>query len=63
MKDPTASLNRNPPSSGIIGKTLNSPIARFNQKIQYNAFTIAQNTLLGMKLSGPVIMYESVNGQ
>ena len=55
-KDPNASLNRNPPSSGIIGSTLNIPTARFNQKIQYNALIIPQNKSFGIILRGPIII-------
>ena len=36
----TASLNKKPPSKGIIGNTLKRAIARFNQNIQYNVLTI-----------------------
>jgi len=57
----SASLNKNPPSSGIIGRTLNKATA-LSQKIQYTALTIIQKTFVGIMLRGPVIIYESVNG-
>lgn len=60
--EPIASLNKKPPSSGIIGRTLNNPTARLSQKIQYNAVTKPQKTLGGSTLKGPVNTYESVNG-
>ena len=56
------SLNKNPPSRGIIGRTLNKPTRRFSQKIQYKAVVIIQNKLVGKTPIGPVIVYESVNG-
>ena len=52
-KDPTASLNKKPPSSGTMGRILNNPTRRLSQKIQYNAFTIIQKTLVGRTLRGP----------
>ena len=57
-----ASLNKNPPSRGTIGRTLNKATARLSQKIQYNALIMIQKTFEGIMLRGPVIMYESVNG-
>ena len=55
-KDLNASLNRNPPSSGTIGRTLNNPTKRLSQKIQYKAVTIIQKPFAGRALKGPVIL-------
>jgi hypothetical protein len=50
------SLKRKPPSRGTIGRTLKRETARFNQKIQYNEFTIIQKKDAGRIPSGPAIV-------